>query len=106
MEVCCGLVADQDENPRFLPLSGDSDGDVLYVREAIIEVNLLAPFATSGGNPRSVDRMMVVLLRHYPLGGIIHVVLQWMKGTVDGIGGGGGVPPRYGVVLRLLHQHP
>jgi hypothetical protein len=43
------LVADPGENPRFRPLAGDGDGDVLYVLEGIIDVKLQGPSANLQG---------------------------------------------------------
>jgi hypothetical protein len=45
-------VADLGENPRFRPLAGAGDADVLYVLEGIIEVKPLAPSANLRRKPQ------------------------------------------------------
>jgi hypothetical protein len=64
-------VAGPRENPRLRLLARAGDGDVLCVLECIIEVKLPFPSATLWGNPRSMDRMMAMLLRCSPLGASI-----------------------------------
>jgi hypothetical protein len=63
-------------------LSGAGDDIVLYVPGGIIEVKLSTPRAIFGKkNPRSMDRLMV-LLHCYLLGDIIHGFVQRTKGLV------------------------
>ena len=69
-----------------LPYPGVTPRHPLH--EGIIEVKRPRPSATSGGNPRSMDRMMSALLRRLPLGGIIWGGMHQSMGPVEGYGGG------------------
>ena len=56
--------------------------------EGIAVVKLLGPPTISGGNPRSIDRMMAASSRRFPFGGIIFGVVhrprdQWMVSMVE-----------------------
>jgi hypothetical protein len=63
-------VADPGENPRFWPLAGASDGNVLCVLEGLVEVKLPVLSTTLRGNPKSLDKMMAMTLRRSLLKGI------------------------------------
>ena len=52
-------------------------------------------FATSGGNPRSVDQMTTTLWCRFPLGGVIHGGTHGLEGTEDIFFDG--------AVLHLIH---
>jgi hypothetical protein len=78
--------------PWFRPLAGADDGDVLYVLEGIIEVEILAPLDTLHGNPRSLDWMMAMLPVVSPLGASIlelcitsrnQRMVLWQSGAVS-----------------------
>ena len=59
-----------------------------FLIEGIIEVKLPTPPATSGGNPRAVNRMTAAPLCSSLLGGIILEGVHWLEGPVDGSSGG------------------
>jgi hypothetical protein len=63
-------VADPSENPRFGHwLDPVMVTSCTFLKASLRRISWLLPL-TSKGNPRSMERMMAVLLRRFPLGGI------------------------------------
>ena len=59
-----------------------------FLHEGIIEVKFPTPPSTSGGNPRSADRMTAAFMCRYPLGGGILEDALGLEGPTVGFFGG------------------
>ena len=77
-------------------MAGAGDGDALIIisfMKASSRVKLPTPLNTSGGNPRSADRMLAAIMCRNPLGGGILGGALTFTGPTDGFFGGAVLHP-------------